>query len=226
MDGAIIFIPVSLHSRLTGKKEKRKKNLFLNIMKFRIRVDDYGIGAKTSMYPIIETAKEHVLVRHDIGDNPHWHLYVDNPNFMSPQSVRYYLRKHTDNPTDYSVKKCDDDRVDEYVQYLFNTKHGNVATIESSLFDDNRLQQCRARADEVTEEFTKRKKDKPKTLYEIAMYVDAATKDDSDLIANVIKALHKFCKCHDDHLIIKVLTTIQSKRDIEFVVERIRRKII
>ena len=30
---------------------------------------------------------------------------------------------------DRSVKQCDDDRVLEFVQYLFNTKHGNISTL-------------------------------------------------------------------------------------------------
>lgn len=192
-------------------------------MKFRIRLDAIE-GSKDTLNRLLIGSTEFVLVHHQINDNPHYHMFLDNSNYMSCQAVRYYLKKLTDKPSNYSVKQCDDDRVSEYIQYLFNTKHGNISTLEDYKLFSVDIQECQAKATQVAEEFAKRKP-APKSLYDIAMYVHETTPDLQDIIKQTIRALHKFCKCHDDYLVIKVVTTIMSLRDEEFVVERIRRKI-
>lgn len=194
-------------------------------MLFRIRVDDYGVDARASITKLLTNAQQFVWVHHQINDNPHWHVYLDNPNYMSCQAVRYHLRKTTDNPSNYSVKKCDEDKKLDYIQYLFNQKHGNKWTIEDTSFDQVIVDECIKRAATVAEVFNE-KRPKARSLYEMAMEVHETTPNDDELIQAIIKCLHRYMKCHDDFMIIKVLTTISTMRDINLTVERIRRKIM
>lgn len=165
-----------------------------------------------------ETAREYVLVHHLVNDNSHFHLYLDAPNLMSQQSVRYHLKtKFKLLPTQYSVKQCDATRVNEYIQYLFNTKHGNLARLISTNVDDERITAARTAAAVVSEEYSKqRKNNKPKTLYAIAEEVRATVEDPTDqykVIHMTIKLLHKYCRCHDRYLVIKVVDTVRAMVD-------------
>lgn len=209
------------------RRKKRKSFLKDKLMKFRIRLDCVD-GAEGVLKHLHATSQEYVWVKHDVNDNPHYHMYLDNPNLMSPQSVRYYFKKLTENSSDYSVKRCDDDRVSEYVQYLFNTKHGNISTLISHKFNSQLLDECRQAAEVVSQEFAKKRSTKKGaiTMYEIAMEVHETYKDSNDLIKGAIRTLHKYLKIHDDFLVMKVVTTVMSLRDEDIVVERIRRKLL
>lgn len=195
-------------------------------MKFRIRLDEIE-GAYPLLKTLCKDANQYVLVHHQINDNPHYHLYLDKPMYMSCQTVRYHLKKLTENSTNYSVKQCDEDRVQEYVQYLFNTKHDNKPTLVDHRYPDDLIQKAKDDAQRIAEEFKQKVKKGKKniTLYEMAMEVDEITDVDDNLIRNAIHVLHKYMKVHDDFLITKIVTTIQSKRDINFVIERVRRRI-
>jgi len=52
--------------------------------------------------------------------------------------------------TDWSIKECSPERSPEYLAYLFNTKHGNLATMVSSTID---VSQPQAAAKAVSEDF-------------------------------------------------------------------------
>lgn len=193
-------------------------------MKLRIRID--GNELPQSITQMIRSSKEFIIVKHELPNNIHFHAYVDNDMIMSPQSFRYHLRKLYEKSSDYSVKQCDDGREDEYVQYLFNTKKGNNPFLESTNLSDERISRARLGAEQVRREFDESVRNaRPKSLYDIAMYVNkiADTNDFDILVREVIKALHKFCKVHDEFLVNKVVFTILSYRDAELVVSRVRR---
>lgn len=185
-------------------------------MMFRIRIDDTKQVAATVAEWAETVGNRYVLVHHLVNANSHFHIYFDAPMVMSAQSMRYKIKTYFKlDKVEYSVGLCDEDRVEEYIQYLFNTKHGNVATIHRvKNVSDDVIQRCRNRAHEVSEEFAKQKKTKKaKTLYEIAQEVRATVADDTDqaqIVNMSIRLLHKYCKCHDRYLVIKVVDTVRS----------------
>lgn len=193
-------------------------------MKLRIRID--GIELPQSITALLTSSKEFIIVKHELPNNPHYHAYIDNEMIMSPQSFRYHLRKIYEKSSDYSVKQCEDGREDEYVQYLFNTKKGNQPFLISTNLSDERVSKARLGAEQVRREFDESVRNaRPKSLYDIAMYVNkiADTSEHDILVREVIKALHKFCKVHDEFLVNKVVFTIMSFRDVELVLPRVRR---
>lgn len=143
-------------------------------MLFRIRVDELNHHVHRQLIKML-TGHEHVLVKHVLPHgNPHYHAYADLP-YNFPSALRYHLDKECHIPKGSgharSVKECEPTRKDEYIQYLFNTKKGNIWTIVSSTVDTTEHQ---AKAATVAEEFAaanppKEKKDKGPTMWDIAM---------------------------------------------------------
>lgn len=126
-------------------------------MKFRLRVDETNVEIASKFKEFVKKYP-HVLVHHLLPHgNPHFHAYVDIPDKGSCPALRYTI----DNlfgvsKTERSVKKCDDDRVDDYVQYLFNEKHGNKWTLLSHSFDvDIHVQKAKAVATAFATRMTK-----------------------------------------------------------------------
>lgn len=139
---------------------------------YRIRIDQNDLQ-------ILNVAdftdyESYVLVHHVLPHgNPHFHLYVDTGG-TKEQTLRQRIKRHFYNhkSSDYSIKKCDPDRIDEYVQYMFNTKHGNVAKLISKFnFDDDRLNICMENARKVSDDFSEQKKSSKPTIYDLAMEV-------------------------------------------------------
>jgi len=184
-------------------------------MMFRIRIDDTKQVAATVAEWAETVSRKHVLVHHLVNANSHFHLYLDAPMVMSANALRYKIRtKFELDKVEYSVGLCDEDRVEEYIQYLFNTKHGNVATLHRTNISPDVIKRCRDKAHEVTEEFAKQKKTKKTiTLYQIAQEVRATVADDTNehqIVQMAIRLLHKYCKCHDRFLVIKLVETVKA----------------
>lgn len=130
-------------------------------MRLRLRVDDLNpeMGSR-----FLEMLKKHlptdyVVVRHVLpgGRNPHYHAYVNCPMMMHVSGMRYWVDKLGVKGPDRSVKECDEERVDEYIQYLFNRKHGNVWYLIESTIDTTAHQ---AAAAQVADEFQERQRAK------------------------------------------------------------------
>jgi hypothetical protein len=79
---------------------------------------------------------------------------MDQANFSK------YIKRHLDvSGTDYSNKKCDTDRKDEYLSYLFNTKKGNVSRLVSSKdFTESQIEVAKASAESIATAYEARKK--------------------------------------------------------------------
>lgn len=184
-------------------------------MKFRLRIDDANNVSATIAAWAETVGNAYVIVHHLVNDNSHFHLYLD-AQIMSAQALRYRIKSRFSlEPVQYSVGLCDEERIDEYLSYLFNTKHGNIATLHKvKNIPDERLKRVRDAAHVVSEEFAKQRKSKKvKTLYEIAQEVRASVKDDTNaeqIIFMSVKLLHKYCKCHDRFLVIKLYETVRS----------------
>ena len=182
---------------------------------FRIRIDDTKQVSATVAVWAETVSRSYVVVHHMVNANSHFHLYLDAPMVMSAQALRYKVRTKFDlTNVEYSVGLCSEERIDEYLSYMFNTKHGNVATLHRTNLDGDVIQRARNAAQVVSDEFAvKRKSSKPKTLYEIAQEVRATVKDDTNneqIVKMSILLLHKYCKCHDRFLVIKIIETVRS----------------
>lgn len=194
-------------------------------MKFRIRidgVDDAKVISFLSSYP------EYIAVHHTVNDNPHYHFYVNATMIMSDQTMRMRVKRFfgTEKASDYSVKKCDDGREDEYIQYMFNTKHGNVwRRVCDSGIDIDRINKCIGDAETVSTEFAKanarKKKSNTVTIFDIAEEATEIFKtrhgevnDQAEYYYKMaIIAIHlmkTYRKGSDYNMIIKVITTSLS----------------
>lgn len=174
-------------------------------MLFRIRVDEgtpdpEGRSFRDQMVDYLKE-KSHVLVHHVLPHgNPHYHVYVDHMLFKSIAAYKYQWKKldfvKPLKQTDWSIKECSPERVNEYLAYLFNTKHGNVATLVSSTID---CAQPQAAAKAVSDDFAIRadlRKDKKQSVttwdmaQELKQWIDAHEDDHDwqpDMVAEAIE---------------------------------------
>jgi len=199
-------------------------------MLFRIRVDEVNRHVQEKLGFLL-TGHEHVLVKHVLptaDGNPHYHAYADL-DFKSPQALRYNIDKRcSTSASQRSVTECDPERKDEFIQYLFNTKHGNIWSIISSTIDTTEHQ---ARAAAVSKSFAeanppKEKKAKGPTMWDLAMethqtYVLEHVKTiSSDSPSHVHRAYAeaavKVCRKHHkvmcDYTLQKIVQTAMTER--------------
>jgi len=197
-------------------------------MKFRIRVDRSSDDDVTSF---CERYSSYVIVHHVLPyGNPHYHAYVDDTMSMSIDAFRARVKRFfkPETRSDYSVKICDDDKVNEYVGYLFNTKHGNVARLVSYKFDNDLLAECKEAAKSISDDYSKRateRKSKGPTIYDIAVEVNEVFQG-QDTIANwtntAIDVLHRHRKTCEPNMLIKIVSTAKSFKDKEFLVRKVQ----
>lgn len=149
---------------------------------FRIRIDIKNDLNSDQLLEVCDS-KSHVVVRHELPHgNPHFHLFVDNG--LKENTFRQRLKRKFPflESSDYSIKTCDPNRINEYVQYMFNTKHGNKwELIDVHNFDDNELHRLQIQAKDVTDEFASNKKNKSNsrlTIWDIAQEVASIIDED------------------------------------------------
>lgn len=180
-------------------------------MKFRIRVDDTVPDAADRWKKLLK-GYTHVLVSHVLPHgNPHHHAYVDMPDKTSCPALRYTIDKEFGvSAAERSVKKCDDDRVNDYVQYLFNEKHGNKWVLVSHTFDVN-IHVEKAKA--VAAAFAERQ-EKKTTITEWdmseelkSMIENAANPTETEIIELAISIRRKYEKPFNDHVMARMIQT-------------------
>jgi len=131
-------------------------------MQYRIRVDSVPSFSMLDLKRYIDKyATSYCLVRHEpVSPNVHYHIWLETNNADS--TVRLMLTKHMPylkGNAGHSVQMCDPLRKEEYLQYLFNRKHGNRAFFESQLGVDN-WEVFQERSNIATEEYLAVKKGK------------------------------------------------------------------
>jgi len=113
---------------------------------YRLRLDKVAAFSMVDLDRYLtKYATAYLLVRHEPKkDNVHYHAWISTPNADS--TIRLMLTKHMPylkGNGGHSVQACDSTRRSEYLQYLFNRKHGNLATFEKEVgvpeWDDYRL---------------------------------------------------------------------------------------
>lgn len=210
-------------------------------MRFRVRVDKLHAETESVLTDFVSKSKSHCLVYHFVNNNPHYHFYIDDDRYMSCQALRYQIDKITGSKrSERSIKECDTTRVDEYVQYLFNEKHGNKWRLVSSSIDTTEHQ---AKAKTVAADFlVKQQKSKTReiTTWELAeevknLYMADDTKPDSEYeiykihIDYAIDVCRKYRKTYTDFSIQRIvqtaLTADRRNRDqfVKNVIDRIFR---
>lgn len=210
-------------------------------MKFRVRVDDVDEATqKLLLEHVANVGVSHVLVRHffDDGHNPHYHYYIDIPDVKSCQSYRYKFKTRVAfhfkmKSSDYSITQCSDDRVDEYIQYLFNTKHGNKWQLLSSTLDTSLHQQRAGLVAEAYEAQSSKAKDSVSQWQLSVELRDAIDQLDSTMyeshvtIVDMAISLHnKYKKPFCEFSLRKViLTAIGQSKWREEIVHKLAQKI-
>lgn len=185
-------------------------------MKFRLRVDEKN-DETVEKFKKLLTGYTHVLVRHELPHgNPHYHAYVDMDTKTSCPAMRYTIDQVFDvAKADRSVKKCDDDRVNDYVQYLFNEKKGNTWKLISHTFDvDLHVQKAKAVAAAFAEA-----QDKKRIITEWDMCLELRGEVENEtsplmtetrIIEMAIDIRNKYEKPFNDHVLARMIQTAIS----------------
>lgn len=216
-------------------------------MKFRVRIDEsneglIGVHLRQVLVDYVKSV-DHVLVHHVLPHgNPHFHIFVDMPQYKSKEAFKYQFKKQfktaTADSRNFSIKQCNDDRVDEYIQYLFNRKHGNKWTLIASSRDTTEHQRL---ADNVFKEYVTQtaervaKKQGP-SVWELGMELRSAiereTQELSDrdrqdfILAEVIRIHEGHKKAYCDYSLQKVIdTAIGGTRYGYYLTQRMRRRL-
>lgn len=185
-------------------------------MSYRVRIDEkVSVEDLKSFFNISD---ELVIVHHMVNDNPHFHLYIRSENWKSPQAMRYAIRTKFKNlnKTDYSIKTCDESRKDEYIQYLFNRKHGNVPTLMYTTMDTTSHQQ---RALEVYNDFMEKYKSVDEiTTYDICKMLAEWIRTNGsvtklEMVNQCIEIHNKYGKSYCVFSLERVLTTAMGLTD-------------
>lgn len=138
---------------------------------YRIRID-----IKSDLQPItfLDSKDTYVIVHHVLPHgNPHYHLFYQPYHEVKINALRQRIKRFFNVQSDeYSVKQCDPNRVNEYIQYLFNRKHDNTPTLISHNISQDIIDEAMKQAQTVHQEFANRHSDKPKksktTIYTMA----------------------------------------------------------
>lgn len=205
-------------------------------MKFRVRIDQ---SDDDSVIKFCSSYTSSVIVHHVLPHgNPHYHMYIEDLMSLSIDAFRARVKRYFKpvKSTDYSVKKCDDDKVNEYVQYLFNTKHGNVARyVSSTNFSDDDLVKCKEGAQVVSDEFERvtrerEKQSKGPTIYQLGLELkqlldEMHLNDDitvADYTRGAMQICHKHHKSCEPNMLIKIVSTAMSFKQPDRLVRKVQ----
>lgn len=200
-------------------------------MKFRIRID-YQDDKDVLVDWFKLHTRQFVIVHHRLPHgNPHYHMYVDDPMCMSEDAMRQRVKRYfkPEKRGDYSVKKCDDGREDEYISYMFNSKHGNVATHIADNVGAERIAKCLLAAQEITDDFKQRqvlRKSKGPTIYDLAEEINANISKEDAMISEYTNVAIAVCHSHrktcEPNMLIKLVSTAKSFKDKDFLVRKLQ----
>jgi len=127
---------------------------------YRIRVDAVTAFSMVDLDRyLLKYATAYLLVRHEpVKTDVHYHIWMSSAH--AEVTVRMMLTKHMPylkGNGGHSISACDPLRKDEYLQYLFNRKHGNLATYVSDVGVSD-WQDFQLKSNQCTVEFIKNKK--------------------------------------------------------------------
>lgn len=218
---------------------------------FRLRLDIINDLNADKLIEVCQPTS-HVIVRHELPNgNPHYHAYVATA--VKENTLRQRIKRLDPQlkSTDYSIKICNPNMINDYVQYMFNTKHGNKWEIIDTLnFDNETLRDLIEKAKTVSEDYNQSKsKSNRITIWDMAEELDdlvnekwnqvqggSGRADDFPILANhqhaiirdytdiAIHVLRKHKKAYDEYLLRKLISTAMTTK--EFGKEILRNKMI
>lgn len=216
---------------------------------FRLRIDIINDLNSDKLIEVCQPTS-HVIVRHELPTgNPHYHAYIATE--LKENTLRQRIKRIDKDlkSTDYSIKKCNPEMINEYVQYMFNTKHGNKWELIDSLnFDNNLINTLIENAKKVSDDYeTSKSKSTRITIWDMAEEVDRLIQDKWQAFGNgraddfpmettqqhniiteytdmAIVVLRRHKKPHDEYLLRKLITT--SISNYEFGKSILRSKMI
>lgn len=219
---------------------------------FRLRLDQLDQTHENVLNHTLKicSPSNEVLVVHHVlpHGNPHIHAYLKTD--LKEQCLRQRIKRLGYAASQFSLKTCDPDKKDEYIQYLFNKKHDNIPTLlHVDNIDSQHLDRLQTQAQEYHDEYktnTTTKRTKQLTLYDLAQEVEKIVNPDltvNDLGPTVhtrmtqgsaeeleaytdatIKVLKKHKKAFDMFLIRKVIITAMSNN--ERGIKRIKQNVL
>jgi len=220
---------------------------------YRIRVDIVNDLNSDQLLETCGPAKQAVVVRHELPHgNPHYHFYIANDIKENTLRQRFKRKYPYLKPSDYSIKKCDTNRVNEYIQYMFNTKHGNKwELIDTVNFNDQLLNDLMEAAKKISDDYEEskpKKSDKP-TIYDLAKEVEQRFKQEYNITDNptellgkrrvpeeieqyqiyleiAIDVCHKYRQPFEEHYLRRLVTTAITldKKGTKFMIRKIMAK--
>lgn len=205
-------------------------------MKFRVRID---LDDDDKVTDFCKPYSTYVIVHHVLPHgNPHYHMFIEDLMSLSIDAFRARVKRYfkPSKSSDYSVKKCDDSKVNEYVQYLFNTKHGNQPRLVSTYnFSDDSIAECKEAAENVSNDYEQRTREREKqskgpTIFqlgvELKQLLEEAHADDDISIHQytqfAIQICHKHHKSCEPNMLIKIVSTAMSFKQPERLVRRVQ----
>lgn len=126
---------------------------------YRCRVDEVKDFRMEDLERYITRyAVKHLLVRHELPDNVHYHFWMETAN--ADVTIRMNITKYmpyVKGNGGHCIQTCDPERRDEYLQYLFNRKKMNRAYFVSENGIPN-WEHYKTLADAATAEYVENKK--------------------------------------------------------------------
>lgn len=196
---------------------------------YRLRIDEIS-GLHVNRLLEVCGSVQHVIVRHELPHgNPHYHAYIKTEIKQANLRKKIKTLFPEIQKTDYSLKACDEQRINEYVQYMFNTKHGNKWELIDTLnYDDTALSVAMESAKKISTDYTEthvKKRDTGPTIWDLAQELEQKVKDrplklnqfDTDWITTytneAIAIMRNHRKPFDEFLLRKIITTAMSSTE-------------
>lgn len=143
----------------------------------RLRVD--GAEDEIVIKLLDTTCSKYLLVHHlpGSGENPHYHAYLETHiaqgNFSNKVKTTLSVKG-----SDLSNKKCDFDKRDDFLSYLWNTKKGNAPRlVKQKGFTEEQIEGYKSKAKEIADTFAKVSRSTKPTQYDVAQIVIQKCKD-------------------------------------------------
>jgi hypothetical protein len=144
----------------------------------RVRIDLEPDQIQRALSFVVRTCERYILVQHILPHgNPHVHYFaytnISQGNYSNKIKEEFKV-----SGDEYCVQKCDDDRKLQYFSYLFNKKHGNIATlVKYEGFSPLDIETFRANQDLVEKEWIAKVNASKKSQYDVAQLVLAKIGD-------------------------------------------------
>lgn len=125
----------------------------------RVRVDYQNEDTVQQLTKWLDKYGErYLVVKHEpISENIHYHAWIESKykEVTLRMSFKNYVKNVSGNK-DFALQKCDQERYEEYLTYMFNKKQGNRATFICHKDVDN-WEEYEQKSEDLTEQYFEQK---------------------------------------------------------------------